>query len=283
QIVPRQPRPVRHQIAHAQVFSHRRIVELEPRNVIAHRLLPLDLAFVNQRPEHESRESFGRRANGKQSIRGDRQLLFDVAEAKAFGVDDVFAFYDSDSHPGHFKLLHRVGDDLVKPNERFCGLSNRIALAVKVARQISAALSKQAFDLLSISRELALELRITGNSRESKRDFAFIGILVEGYIGQRQIFSALLRNSDRGRELPGGVSELDTELQLTGGQFDNPFPMPGNGVLLSRSEPRAGQQDQQGYGDEMTPRKEVLNRSRRFGYRAPLNQQLRSDGMPFPR
>src|SRR5437016_12462985 len=104
---------MREKIAGRGLLAGDRIIHLELREVGADGLVPVDLTFVSEDAEGESREGFGDRADGKQGCGRDREFVFEIAIAESFGVDDFAVLYDGQGDARDFPRSeeHRVGKE----------------------------------------------------------------------------------------------------------------------------------------------------------------------------
>src|SRR5215472_10520542 len=79
EVVARKTRAMREKVTRCGLFARDRIVHLKFGKVRADGLVPIDLAFVFENAEGESRERFGDRADGKQGGGRDREFVFKIA------------------------------------------------------------------------------------------------------------------------------------------------------------------------------------------------------------
>src|SRR5438046_4744435 len=109
---------MREKIAGRGLLAGDRIIHLELREVGADGLVPVDLTFVSEDAEGESREGFGDRADGKQGCGRDREFVFEIAIAESFGVDDFAVLYDGQGDARDFPFLHCLTSEIIKALER---------------------------------------------------------------------------------------------------------------------------------------------------------------------
>src|SRR5207249_4130414 len=114
-------------------------------------LVPVDLTFVSEDAEGESREGFGDRADGKQGCGRDREFGVEVAIAESFGVDDFAVLYDGQGDARDFPFLHCLTSEIIKALELGSG-RGRSSRGGSGGR----------------SRFLLLRLRRVGHSREKQ-------------------------------------------------------------------------------------------------------------------
>jgi hypothetical protein len=146
EVVTRQPRAMRDEIAGRQPLPRLGVVEAEPGDVVADGLVPLHFALVDERPERECGERLGRGADGHEGVGRHRQLAFDVAEAEALGQDDLLVLDDSDGRAGDLEGSQSLGDDLVEALERLLRLGSRILAPFELERESAASLGELACD-----------------------------------------------------------------------------------------------------------------------------------------
>src|SRR2546429_8597313 len=108
---------MREKIAGRGLLAGDRIIHLELREVGADGLVPVDLTFVSEDAEGESREGFGDRADGKQGCGRDREFVFEIAIAESFGVDDFAVLYDGQGDARDFPFLHCLTSEIIKALE----------------------------------------------------------------------------------------------------------------------------------------------------------------------
>src|SRR5437870_7893955 len=120
---------MREKIAGRGLLAGDRIIHLELREVGADGLVPVDLTFVSEDAEGESREGFGDRADGKQGCGRDREFVFEIAIAESFGVDDFAVLYDGQGDARDFPFLHCLTSEIIKASSLAAGEAARAAEA----------------------------------------------------------------------------------------------------------------------------------------------------------
>ena len=119
-------RDVHDEVPDGQALPGALVVQLEPGDVVADRLVPFDLALVDELAEGEDREGLGGGADGEDGIRRDRELLLDVLEAEAPGVGDLVVLDDDHADAGDLEGLEPLFGDLVEAFQGRGDLGRRV-------------------------------------------------------------------------------------------------------------------------------------------------------------
>ena len=124
-IVTRQPGTMREHVARRHVERRIVVVQLEVRQVIAHRFIPRQFAVAHQGRQCRHGERFGDRGNRLHRLGRHRQFLLKVAHAVATLQNHLAIFHHGDGNARRVPFFHftfdefveisqcRVGDDLI--------------------------------------------------------------------------------------------------------------------------------------------------------------------------
>jgi hypothetical protein len=118
-----------HHVAWGDRLSRDRVAHPEAGQIGSYRLVPLQLAFLDQRPHHERGKRLRARRDGEERPGRDRQILLDVAMSKSLGVDHLALLDDGDRQAGDLEVLDRLLDDRVEAVERLSHDGDRIGRA----------------------------------------------------------------------------------------------------------------------------------------------------------
>jgi hypothetical protein len=105
---------VAEQVLHRYAIGRDRIVQAKLREILAHRLRPIQAAFVHQHAEARGGERFGDRAKGELRVDGDRQAGFDVALAVDPQQVRFAVAHHAKGKSGNLPFRHRFIDKGIK-------------------------------------------------------------------------------------------------------------------------------------------------------------------------
>ncbi len=110
--------PMRQQVADPHLAGHVRVVEGEPRQVLGDRVVPPELALVDEHAERRRGHRLGRRADGEQRVLVDRLGRAEAAHAVALGEHDLAVLDHGDRQARRLPVTHRLRDVGVEAGER---------------------------------------------------------------------------------------------------------------------------------------------------------------------
>ena len=127
-VVPRQARRVRNEIARRQAGGRDRVVHAEVGHVLDHRLVPLELAFVDEHAEDRRRERLAVRADGEERVAVRVETGFEISLAVALGEDELTVLHHSNAQARHEPVRHELFDPGVEALEGRLGVGARCPL-----------------------------------------------------------------------------------------------------------------------------------------------------------
>ena len=117
QVVPRQSGPVRDQVTRRHRFAGEFVVQLKVREVLADRLVPVELARIHEHAHQHDGERFAVGSDRHQRARRDRQLVVDIPEAVPLEEHDAAVLDDPQSEPRDVPLRHHRRNELIESSE----------------------------------------------------------------------------------------------------------------------------------------------------------------------
>src|SRR5439155_5644655 len=105
-VVARDPGAVREHVADRDRGVQLVVVELDGRHELPHRLVPVQLALLDEQAGGDGGEELRVGGDGNRRPWRERQLLPVVPEAVAAGEDELVLHHDADPDPGHVPVLH---------------------------------------------------------------------------------------------------------------------------------------------------------------------------------
>src|SRR5215471_889979 len=111
QIVPREPRAVRNEIAWSHPLARYRVVQLKFGQILAHRFVPVQLALIIENSHRQGGEGFAGGSDGKKSLWSDRQFMFYIPHSKTFRAEHFFVLHNRYGHARQLRLLHFRGHE----------------------------------------------------------------------------------------------------------------------------------------------------------------------------
>ena len=117
-VVARQADAVRDEVARRRAQRGHVVVHAEVGQVVAHGLVPVELALADQRAQRADRELLGDGGDRHQRVRRHRQVLVAVAQAVALQQHDLVAHHDADGGAGDLLVGERFLDERVERCER---------------------------------------------------------------------------------------------------------------------------------------------------------------------
>ena len=240
QIVTRESATMRHEIARCDTQRHGVILHAEPGEIRAHGRVPLELPLIHQRAHCERRERFGRRSNGEDRARRDRECFLAIAKPVALEVHRLTVHRDAHRQSHHLPCDERGIDPGVHPCECGACIIGLRSPRRHAERKRRSALREGAANRASIAASHAAERGRTWNAlnREARR------ITAHTHIHQWDIARVLRGDGDITSAARVGLpGEVDIEHHLRGRQIDRAVPMPGAqvGGRLLRGEERRQQ------------------------------------------
>jgi hypothetical protein len=110
----RQPGVVAEQIDSRDAFRRDRVVQAKLRQIVAHRLFPIEPPLVDQHRQAQRREGLGDRAEDELRIPGNGQPRLHIAQS--ISLDPIFLAISRDRQrqAGDLPFLHRFADEGVE-------------------------------------------------------------------------------------------------------------------------------------------------------------------------
>src|SRR5262245_45472314 len=107
------------QIAQGDVSIGQRVGQAKPRQVLAYRIVPGDLSFIDEQSQRGCGKSLGQRSDGENRIRRDRIVLAEATNPVSLEVDHLAVADDDESQAGSLVGLqgltrYRVGRSNIK-------------------------------------------------------------------------------------------------------------------------------------------------------------------------
>ena len=90
------------------------IVQAKFRQIVAHRLLPIEARLIDQHRKAESGEGLGDRAEDELRIRGDRQVRLYIAQSISFDPVCLVVARDRQRQTGDLPFVHSFADEGVE-------------------------------------------------------------------------------------------------------------------------------------------------------------------------
>ena len=112
---------MREQVANRHVRREVRIGELEFGQMLDDRIVPFELAVINERGQAGGGERFGAGGDGEAGVGRDLAVRAELADAVAAGEDDFAVFDDGQGHAGGFPAVHGGSDVGIEPGEAVVG------------------------------------------------------------------------------------------------------------------------------------------------------------------
>ncbi len=233
-------------VADGQRLGQLRRVELEGGQIVAHRLVPVHLAFVHLHAQRGDGEGLGDGADGEQRIGRNRQLFFEVAIAVALEQNHLAIPDDGQGQAGHLPVLHGLVDEVVEAVQGGLGWGSGVgsrglrgrALEIELQRLT---LRPGAVDLGTILVDRAIVGPVNGID-----DQAELGIL-ERDGGDGDAVGALI-DAVQGRCEASilGRGDVQDQVQLGASRGQRSLPIPGNRRLrpAERRESQGGERQQ---------------------------------------
>src|SRR5262249_7182516 len=118
ELVARQTRAMRDQIAQRHLAVGKRIREVKERNVLAHRIVPAEPAFIDAHHHGGGGERLGAAGDWEDGVRRDGRLVAELADAEPFEVDEAIVLNDGHGGAGDVPGLEGVAHDGVDVRRR---------------------------------------------------------------------------------------------------------------------------------------------------------------------
>ena len=115
------------QVAEGHFLIDVGVVHLEGGKVLGNRIVPLDLALIDEQAQRRRRERLGDRADGEHRVCVHRHRLAELADAVALGDDYLVVLDHGQRQARNFPFLERLLNVGMKFLERLVGPSGRRA------------------------------------------------------------------------------------------------------------------------------------------------------------